>query len=158
MNERPTFEEMFYEPFHCAHNVIFIDETHFDIKLRKFGLPIGAQILVAKTAHDLVVTIEPGHHQQLFEDLRRLRQRKKLARVCAAWNDVVASPFGRCPRQHRRFHIDKTVAVEEVAHRPGDFVPQHQIRRHVVASQVEVAIFQAQFLASVFVVMKWRCF
>ena len=43
------------------------------------GLAVGAQVLVAETARDLVVAVHAGHHQQLLEQLRRLRQGVELA-------------------------------------------------------------------------------
>ncbi len=36
----------------------------------KFRLTIGAQVLIPKAAHDLIVPVEPRHHQQLLENLR----------------------------------------------------------------------------------------
>src|SRR4030095_4239585 len=53
-------------------------EAHLDVELRKFRLAVGAQILVAKTTRDLKILVESGNHAELFEQLRRLRQRKKL--------------------------------------------------------------------------------
>jgi hypothetical protein len=50
------------------------------IDLGELGLAVGAQVLVAEAAHDLVVAVEAGNHQQLFEQLRRLRQGVELAR------------------------------------------------------------------------------
>ncbi len=121
-------------------------------------MTIGAQIFVAETTHDLIVTIESGHHQQLFEYLWRLRQCKKLAGMGAARNDVVACTFGSRPRQHRRFDVDKTVIIEKVSHRFGDFVSQHQVGRHIFTPQIEVAILQAQLLARLLVMMERRRF
>ena len=55
-------------------------ERHLDVDLRELGLPIGAQVLVAEALHDLEVAIDAADHQDLLEDLRRLRQRVELAR------------------------------------------------------------------------------
>jgi hypothetical protein len=35
--------------------------------LGEFGLPVGAQVFVAKTPGNLIITIEARHHQQLLE-------------------------------------------------------------------------------------------
>ena len=48
-----------------------------------------------KQLGDLVVAVEAGDHQQLLEQLRRLRQREELARVHAAGHQVVARAFRR---------------------------------------------------------------
>ena len=55
-------------------------ERGLAVDLREFGLTVGAQIFVAEALDDLVVAIEARHHQQLLEELRRLRQREELAR------------------------------------------------------------------------------
>ena len=44
------------------------------------GWRSAAQVLVAEAARDLEVALEPGHHQQLLELLRALRQRVEAAR------------------------------------------------------------------------------
>ena len=64
-------------------NVLLLDKGHFHIDLRKLGLAVGAQILVAEAAGDLIITIDAARHQKLLENLGRLRQRVKLAGVYA---------------------------------------------------------------------------
>jgi hypothetical protein len=54
-----------------------VQERGLDIDLGEFGLAVGAQVFVAETLGDLVVTIEAGHHQQLLEQLGRLGQGKE---------------------------------------------------------------------------------
>ena len=135
-----------------------VDEAHFDIELREFRLTVGTQILVAETTHDLVVAIQPRHHQQLLENLRRLRQREEFARIGATWNDVVTSTFGRCTRQHRRLNINEAVGIEIVTHRDRDLVAQHQVAEHVLAAQIEITILEANILVGLLVVMERRRF
>ena len=72
-----------------------VDEGHLDVDLGELGLAVGAQVLVAEAAGDLEVAVEARDHQDLLEELRRLRQRVELARVDAAGHEVVARPFGR---------------------------------------------------------------
>ena len=45
-------------------------EGGLDVDLREFRLAICAQIFVAKTSCDLIVTIKARHHEQLLEQLR----------------------------------------------------------------------------------------
>ena len=71
-------------------------ERHLDVDLRELGLAIGAQVLVAEALDDLEVAVEPADHQDLLEDLRRLRQRVELARVHAARHEVVARALRAC--------------------------------------------------------------
>ena len=73
-------EDVAHHAFHELHDVFLIQERGFDVELGEFGLAVGAQVLVAKTAHDLVVALEARHHQQLLEDLRRLGKREEARR------------------------------------------------------------------------------
>ena len=57
-----------------------VDERHLDVDLGELGLAVGAQVLVAEAARDLVVALDAADHEQLLEELRRLRQRVELAR------------------------------------------------------------------------------
>ncbi len=141
---------------HDAGNGTFVDETHFQIELREFGLSIRAQVLVAETTHDLVIAVQPRHHQELLENLRRLRQCKKFARVGPAGDDVIAGSFRRRFRQHRRFDIDKAVLIEEIPHCPGHRMSQAQVGEHVLPAEIQVAKLEPQFLVRLFVMVKRR--
>ena len=73
---------------HLAHqtlddgeDVFLGDKGHLDVDLGKLRLAILAQVLVAEAADDLKVAIHARDHEQLLEDLRRLGQGVKLARV-----------------------------------------------------------------------------
>ena len=61
------------------HHVVGIGEAHLGVELHELELAIGAQVLVAQTARDLVVAIEAADHQQLLEQLRALRERVERA-------------------------------------------------------------------------------
>jgi nitrate reductase NapAB chaperone NapD len=149
-------EQVADQRFHQRHERVFVHEGGFDIQLGEFRLSVGAQVFVAEAARDLVVAVEARHHQDLLEQLRRLRQREELARMRAARHDVVARAFRRGARQHRRLDVDEAVAVEEGAHGLRDLVAQPQALRHLLAAQVEVAVAQAQFFGDFLVVMEGR--
>ena len=133
-------------------DVVLGHERGFDVDLREFGLAVGAQVLVAEALGDLVVTVKAGHHQQLLEQLRGLRQREKAAVVHAAGHQVVARAFGRGLAQHRRFDVDEPVGVEELARLHRHLVAQHQVALHGRAAQVQHAVGQAGGFAQVVVV------
>ncbi len=63
-------------------DVLFVEEAGFDVDLGEFRLTVSTQVFVAEAFGDLVVTVEASHHQQLLEQLRRLRQGEEAARVC----------------------------------------------------------------------------
>ena len=69
VNIQGVFEDFANHAFSQPLDVALFDERHLDIQLGKFGLAIGAQVLVAETARDLVVAVHARHHQQLLEQL-----------------------------------------------------------------------------------------
>ena len=83
-------EDRLHQVFHRGEDGLLVDERHLDVDLRELRLPIGAQVLVAEALDDLKVPIHPGDHQDLLEDLRRLRQGVELARVQPARHEVIA--------------------------------------------------------------------
>ena len=133
-------------------DLVFAQEGGLDVDLREFGLAVGAQVFVAEALGDLVVAVVAGHHQQLLEQLGRLRQRKEVAIVHAAGHQVVTRAFGRALGQHRRFDVDEAVGVEELAHFHRHLVAQHQIALHVGAAQVQHAMRQTGGFAQVVVI------
>ena len=116
---------------------------HFQIDLGEFRLAIGAQIFVAEAAHDLEILVEAGDHQDLLEQLRRLRQRVERAGLHAAGDEIVARAFGRGARHERRFDFEETLRGEVVADGERDLVAQLDVELHGVAAQVDVAVLQA---------------
>ena len=92
-------------------NVLLAHEGRFYINLRELRLAVGSQIFVSKALGDLVVAIKPSHHQELFEQLRALRQREKHALIDTAGYQVVTRTLRRAFGQHRRFNVDETVRI-----------------------------------------------
>ena len=128
-------------------HVVLLDEAHLDVELRELRLTVGAEVLVAVAAGDLVVPLEPADHEQLLEQLRRLRQRVPGAGRQARGHQEVAGALGRRARQGRRLDLDEVLRVEHAAgglvglgaqaHRAGGRGP----------AQVEVAVLEARLLA-----------
>ncbi len=129
-----------------------VHERGLDIELGEFRLPVGAQVFIPEAAHDLVIAIEAGHHQQLLEQLRRLRQGEKRAGLGAARHQVVARAFRRRPGQHRGFDLEKAVAIEKAAQDRGHPGAQPQVVLHGRAAQIDVAVAQARLVLHVFLV------
>ena len=69
----------------------------------------------------------PADHQDLLEDLRRLRQRVELARMHAARHEVVARAFRRRLGQDRRLDFPEALLVEILADGERDPVTQADI-------------------------------
>ena len=144
-------EHLSHQRLHERGDLLQREEAGLDVELGELGLAVGAQVLIAEAAHDLVVAVEAAHHEQLLEDLRRLRQREELARVGAARHQVVARALRCRLGQHRRLDVDEALGVEERAHRARDRVALAQPLAHELAPQVEIAVAQPHFLADRFV-------
>ena len=78
-----------------VEHVVLDDEGHLEVELGELGLAIRAQVLVAEAARDLEVTLEAADHEQLLEELRRLRQRvPRPTRECALGTRKSRAPSG----------------------------------------------------------------
>jgi hypothetical protein len=73
------FEDVMYHPFDEGQDFFLVHEGHFHVELGEFRLAVGAESSSRKAAGDLVVFFHTGNHEQLFENLRRLRQGVELA-------------------------------------------------------------------------------
>ena len=135
-----VFKHLLGHAFGDVHDFVFVQERSFDIDLSKFRLAVGTQIFVAEAFGDLVITVETGHHQQLFKQLRRLRQGEKLARVYAARHQIIARTFGGGTGEHRGFNVDKALRVQITAHAHRHLVTQAQVALHGRAAQINHAV------------------
>src|SRR5919106_878567 len=77
-------------PFGDIEHVVHFHERHLEVELGEVRLAVGAQILVTEAPGDLVIAVEARHHQQLLEELRRLGQGIKPARMNTRRNEIVA--------------------------------------------------------------------
>ncbi len=132
------------EAFHHAEDRLLLRERHLQIDLRELGLAIGAQIFVAETARDLKIAIQPGDHEDLLEDLRRLRQREEIAGMHAARDEIIARALRRRCGENRRLDLQKALAREILPDGQRDGVAHLEIVLHLRPAQVEVAVLQAQ--------------
>ena len=128
-------------------DVLLVDEAHLDVELRELRLPVGAEVLVAVAAGQLVVALHAGHHEQLLEQLGRLRQGVPRSRVQTCGNHEVAGALRGGARQRRGLDLDEVVLVE---HAPSGLVglgAESHGRRGAGAAQVEIAVLQARLFA-----------
>ena len=138
---------------HRAHHrlgqldhVVLVDERHLDVELGELGLAVGACVLVAEAASDLVVALEPADHQQLLEQLRRLRERVERPWLDSRGNQVVARALRGRAGQVGRLDLEEVPVVEDLPHRRDHPVPQRERVLHRLASQVERAVAQPEVL------------
>src|ERR1017187_8306634 len=99
------------------------------------------------TLKQLKVAIHVGYHQDLLEDLRRLRQRVKLPVMNAARDQAISRAFGGRARQDRSLDLKKTELVERLANLKNHAMPQLDISVQARAAQIEIAVAQAGLFA-----------
>ena len=144
-------------PHHVFGQVLHIALGHprkFHVELGEFQLAVGAQRFVAEAAGDLVIAIETGHHQNLLEQLRALRQRVELAGVHARRHQKITRTFRRGLGQDGSFDVLETTRIQVMPQRRHQLGACPQLALHLGAAQVEVAVLQADVLARVLVVVE----
>ncbi len=148
--------DVFDKSLRDGHHVILRNKGHLEVDLRKLRLPVGAQILVAETAGHLHVAVETGKHQNLLIKLRGLRQREKAAREHAGGHQVVACAFRCGLNEIRRLNLEETVFVKIVARCLDNTVPFDDVFLHLRPSQVQIAVFQAEILFDVGLILNGK--
>ena len=139
---------------HHVHDIVFSDERHLDVDLRELGLAIGAQVLVAEAARDLIVAFDATDLRELLEELRRLRKCIEMAGIDARGDDEVTRALRRRLTQDGGLDLDEKTLVQGVADRPGDGIAQAQGVRDRRATHVEVAPPHACRLVGVDVIIE----
>ena len=137
---------------HQREQELLVRKRHLDVELGDLLDAVGAEVLVPEADRDLVVAVEPGHHRQLLEDLRALRERVEAARLKAARNDEVASALGGRLEEDRRLDVEEACLLHRAADDPDHLRPQADVALELVAAEVEPAVAQAQRLVDVLLV------
>ena len=128
-------------------------KRHLDVELGELRLPVGAEVLVAVAARDLVVALHAADHQQLLEQLRALRQRVPGARTQPRRHQEVAGTLGGGAGQRRGLDLDELAVVQHRAGGVVDLAAQAHRGGRAGAAQVEVAVRQAHLLPHLDVVV-----
>ena len=136
-------EDLAHQRLDDAEDRLRPRERHLDVHLRELGLTVSAQILVAEALADLHVAVHARDHQDLLEQLRRLRQREELAGMHAARHEIVARAFRRGLRQNRRLDLEEAVLVEVAPHDRRQTVTHDDVVLQPRTTKIEIAILQA---------------
>ena len=134
------------EAFGDLDDLFRIGEGHLHVHLGELRLAVGAQILVPEAADDLVVAIRPPDHQQLLEELRRLRERVEAAAMDPGRHQVVPGPFRGGPGQKRSLDFEEPVFVEVAADLGGQPAADPQVALQPRVPEVQIAVAETEFL------------
>ena len=134
---------------HESEDVLLVDEGCLDVELGELELAVGAQVLVAQAAGDLVVAVDAGHHQQLLGELRALGQHVAGAVVEPAGHGELPGALGRGRPQQRRLHLDEALPVHGRPQGPVDRGPEPQVGLHGGPPQVDEPVPEADDLVDV---------
>jgi hypothetical protein len=121
-----------------------VRESHLDVELRDLLDPVCAQVFVPEAACDLVVAVEASDHEQLLEDLRRLRKCEEAARLQPARHDEVARALGGRLEEDRRFDVREAVSLHHPTDRRDETRAQAEVALHLRPPQVEPPVTEAQ--------------
>ena len=138
-------KHLFDRAFGYLHDVLApLDVRHLEVNLRKLGLTVCSQILVAEATGYLIVPVHARDHQKLFVYLRRLRQSVKFSVVDTTGNEIVARAFGRGFAEERGLYLKESVVGKVIAQSPRNLVSHYENVLKRLTAQVEIAVFEAQ--------------
>ena len=144
-----ALEHRAHDRLHAVDHVVLLDERHLDVELGELGLAVGAGVLVPEAARDLVVALHAADHQQLLEQLGRLRQGVERARLDAGRHQVIARALRGRARQVRRLDLEEVAFVQHLAHGRDHAVAQGDRALELRPAQVERAVPQTDDLVDV---------
>ena len=120
-----------------VEHIVLRDKAHFEIELIEFARrTVGARVFIAEAWRDLEIAVETRNHQQLFEHLRRLRQRVEFAGMDAAGNQIVARAFRARRSQDRRLELGKSLINHPTAHARNYIRAQHDVAVQTLPPQI----------------------
>ena len=128
-------------------DVLAGDEGHLQVDLGELRLPVLAEVLVAEAAGELVVALKAADHEQLLEQLRRLRQGVPVAGAQPDGDEEVAGAFRRGPGEVRRLHVHEPVVAHHVGQQVGGRGADAQRAGGLLAADVQVAVLDPDVLA-----------
>ena len=130
--------------FHEAENIVLCNERGLDIELSKLRLAVGTEVFIAEAAGDLKILFHTGDHEELLVLLRGLRESVESTGCEAGWHKKIAGALGGAFGKNRRFDFEEALGVHHIAHGFHHAVAEAQVAAHLLATQIEVAISQAE--------------
>src|SRR5262249_15653834 len=92
------------------------------------------------------IAVKPGHHEQLLELLRRLRQSIELAGVNSRRHQIVSCAFGAGTRENWGVVFEKTEVHHPSANAGNYFRAQDDVGVQLARGQFEDAVLEPRVL------------
>lgn len=143
-----VFDEVLY--------VVFVYEGEFYVQLGEFQLVVGMQCFVVEVVCDLVVMVEVGYYQDLFEQLWVLWQGVEFVWVYVCWYQEVVCVFWGGFGQDWGFDVLEVFFVQVVVQGLYQFDVCVLYVLYFWMVQVQVVVFQVGFFVWVFVGVEWQ--
>ena len=134
-------EYLLHQLFIYAHHIVRRYKGHFQVDLRKFRLPISAQILIPKAANNLEISVQTGNHQQLLKHLGRLRQRIELMRLNTARHQILTRSLRRTFGKHWSFNFQKAVFGKIITYQLHHLMTHFHLCLHFRTPKIQIPIF-----------------
>ncbi len=147
------------EALHHLHDLIAPHEGHLKVDLGELRLAVGTGVLIAEAAADLHIPVAAADHQDLLEELRRLRERVERAGQVPVGHEELTRSFGRALVQDRRLDLEKTILVEVPTGHLVQLVPGRQHPLHRGTAEVHIAIVHPELFGGQFAEIirkEWR--
>ena len=123
-------------------DIIDIHEAELHIHLGELRLTIGTEVLITVAACQLEVTVEAGYHEELLQELRRLRQCVEGAVVHTGRYEEVSRALRGGLDEGRGLDLEEAVLTHEAADQIGDLRSRHDALRKLRTTKVEVTILE----------------
>ena len=123
-----------------------VHKRHFQVQLGEFGLTVGAGVLVAIAAGQLIVAFHPAHHQHLLEQLWGLRQGVPRTGTNPGGHHKVTGPFWGRTRQGGGLYLDELVFIHDATRDLGNLGAQHHVFVKLASTQIHETVAQPDFL------------
>ena len=135
-------------------HILLLNERHLHIKLIEIrGRAVGARVFIPKTRGDLEILVKARHHDQLLEELRRLRQRIEFTGMQTRRHQKIARALRGRRGNDRGLIFAEIHAPHAAADRGHNIRAQLHVVLHHLAAQIKIAIAQAG-LFGVFLIAK----
>ena len=146
LNAEKFMEQVCQQTLVDVNDILNVHKRKLHVDLRKFRLTVCTEVLIAEAPRNLHISVIAGAHQQLFKQLRRLRQRIKAAGMNTAGHQIISGSLRRGFCQHRSFDFQKSFLVQKLAGQHRHFRAQDQISLKIRAAKIQGTVFQTHFL------------